>query len=55
MRFLTFALLAATLCQAQPPGDCTPNSLNIPGSPYPCVYPDGRVAFRVTAPDAKKV
>jgi enterochelin esterase family protein len=29
--------------------------LNIPGAPYPCVYPDRRVAFRVAAPDAKKV
>ena len=30
-------------------------SLNIPGAPYPCVYPDNRVMFRVVAPDAQKV
>jgi enterochelin esterase family protein len=39
----------------QPPADCKPSSLNIPGAPYPCVYPDNRVAFRVAAPDAEKV
>jgi len=40
---------------AQPPADCTPNALNIPGAPYPCVFPDNRVMFRVEAPDAHKV
>jgi enterochelin esterase family protein len=40
---------------AQPPADCTPNALNIPGAPYPCVLPDHRVMFRVEAPDAQKV
>src|SRR5512143_3519087 len=40
---------------AQPPADCTPNALNIPGAPYPCVFPDNRVMFRVAAPDAQKV
>ena len=39
----------------QPPADCTPNALNIPGAPYPCIFPDKRVAFRVSAPDAQKV
>lgn len=39
----------------QPPADCTPSSLNIPGAPYPCIYPDNRVMFRVAAPDAAKV
>jgi hypothetical protein len=38
---------------AQPPADCKPNTLNIPGAPYPCIFPDGRVMFRVAAPDAK--
>jgi enterochelin esterase-like enzyme len=51
--FLIF--LAASLCQAQPPADCKPSSLNIPGAPYPCVMPDRRVTFRVAAPDAQKV
>jgi len=35
--------------------ECKPSALNIPGAPYPCVYPDHRVAFRVAAPDAQKV
>ena len=39
----------------QPPADCRPNPLNIPGAPYPCIYPDNRVMFRVAAPDAQKV
>ena len=40
---------------AQPPTDCKPSALNIPGAPYPCVYPDNRVMFRVAASDAQKV
>ena len=44
-----------TSAWGQPPADCKPNSLNIPGAPYPCVYPDNRVIFRVVAPDAQKV
>ena len=40
---------------AQPPADCKPNALNIPGAPYPCLFPDNRVMFRVAAPDAQKV
>ena len=40
---------------AQPPADCKPNALNIPNAPYPCIFPDGRVMFRVNAPDAQKV
>jgi enterochelin esterase family protein len=39
----------------QPAADCKPNPLNIPGAPYPCIYPDNRVTFRVMAPDALKV
>jgi enterochelin esterase-like enzyme len=39
----------------QPPADCKPNPLNIPGAPYPCIYPDNRVMFRVAAPEAQKV
>jgi enterochelin esterase family protein len=39
----------------QPAADCKPSGLNIPGAPYPCVYPDNRVTFRVVAPDAQKV
>jgi enterochelin esterase family protein len=40
---------------AQVPTGCAPNALNIPGAPFPCIYPDGRVMFRVSAPDAQKV
>jgi enterochelin esterase-like enzyme len=39
----------------QPPADCKPNALNIPGAPYPCLLPDNRVVFRVAAPEALKV
>jgi hypothetical protein len=46
---------AITGAREQPPADCKPNPLNIPGAPYPCVYPDNRVMFRVAAPDAQKV
>jgi enterochelin esterase-like enzyme len=38
-----------------PAADCRPNSLNIPGAPYPCIHPDNRVTFRVVAPDAQTV
>ena len=44
-----------TSAWGQPPADCKPNSLNIPGAPYPCIFPDNRVSFRVVAPDAQKV
>ncbi len=29
--------------------------LNVPGAPYPCVFPDHRAMFRLSAPDAQKV
>ena len=46
---------SAQVGPAGPPADCKPNALNIPGAPYPCIYPDNRVTFRVAAPDAQKV
>jgi enterochelin esterase-like enzyme len=52
---LILALVASGVCWAQPPADCKPSSLNIPGAPYPCVFPDHRAIFRVSAPDAQKV
>jgi enterochelin esterase-like enzyme len=55
MRIFILALLGCGLSWAQPADDCKPSSLNIPGAPYPCVYPDHRVAFRVEAPNAQKV
>jgi enterochelin esterase family protein len=51
---LLFTLLGCSVAFAQPE-KCQPSSLNIPGAPYPCIYPDHRVAFRVAAPDAQKV
>jgi enterochelin esterase family protein len=50
--------LAALVCLVswgQAADDCTPSRLNIPGSKYPCVYPDGRATFRFVAPEAQKV
>jgi len=54
---LSLVLLAAGLgtAAAQPPADCRPSALNIPGAPYPCVHPDNRVTFRIAAPEAQKV
>ena len=49
------ALLGCGACLGQGTDECKPSSLNIPGAPYPCVYPDRRVTFRVAAPDAQKV
>src|SRR6185312_15655613 len=55
MRIAALALLVCTLCPGQAKDECKPSSLNIPNAPYPCIYSDGRVAFRVAAPDAQKV
>ena len=52
---IVLAFLASAACWAQPPADCKPSSLNIPGAPYPCLFPDHRAIFRVAAPDAQKV
>ena len=52
---IVLVLLSAGICWAQPPADCKPSSLNIPGAPYPCVFPDHRAIFRVSAPEAQKV
>jgi enterochelin esterase-like enzyme len=55
MRTAVLALLGWTLCWGQAKDECKPSSLNIPGAPFPCVYADHRVSFRVAAPDAQKV
>ena len=55
MRIVILALFASTLAFAQNSSDCKPSTLNIPGSRYPCVYPDKRATFRVEAPNAKAV
>ncbi|MBS1828082.1 MAG: esterase [Acidobacteria bacterium] len=54
MKLVILTLLVCGIGFSQPEG-CIPSSLNIPGAPYPCVYADRRVAFRVNAPDAQKV
>jgi enterochelin esterase-like enzyme len=54
--FLTVVLVTGLGgARVQPPADCRPNPLNIPGAPYPCIHPDNRVTFRVVAPDAQQV
>ncbi|HTR36722.1 MAG TPA: alpha/beta hydrolase-fold protein [Bryobacteraceae bacterium] len=55
MRLAMLVVLASCCSWAQPPSDCKPSSLNIPGAPYPCIFPDHSVAFRVEAPKAQKV
>jgi enterochelin esterase-like enzyme len=50
-----FLALAGTVGWGQAPGECKPSTLNVPGAQYPCVYPDNRATFRVTAPDAQNV
>ncbi len=55
MKIVALVLFSGALCWGQAADECKPSSLNIPGSPYPCIYPDHRVAFQVTAPDAQKV
>ena len=52
---IVLALLASGICLAQPPANCKPSALNIPGAPYPCVFPDHSAMFRVDAPNAQKV
>jgi enterochelin esterase-like enzyme len=54
-QFFLLVLLGCSMCFGQTTEECKPSSLNIPGAPYPCVYPDRRVTFRVAAPDAQKV
>jgi enterochelin esterase family protein len=55
MRIVALVLFSGALCWGQATDECKPSSLNIPGAPYPCIYPDHRVAFQVTAPEAQKV
>ncbi|MFB3776679.1 MAG: alpha/beta hydrolase [Bryobacteraceae bacterium] len=52
---LLLGVLACGFCWGQAGSECKPSILNVPGAQYPCIYPDNRVAFRVVAPDAKKV
>ena len=55
LKTISLLLVVAAICLGQPREECKPSMLNIPGAPYPCVHPDRRVTFRVSAPDAQKV
>ena len=48
-------MLAAGACLAQPTDDSMPASSNVMGAQYPRIHPDGRVTFRLSAPEAKSV
>jgi enterochelin esterase-like enzyme len=52
--FLTLLLLACGLAREQA-DDAKPATSNVPRAEYPRVHADGRVSFRLKAPDAKKV
>jgi enterochelin esterase-like enzyme len=52
--FRTLLLLACGLTPVQA-DDAQPASSNVPRAEYPRVHADGRVSFRLKAPDAKKV
>ncbi len=54
-RLIGFTLLGSALCWGQPASDCKRSTFNSPGAQFPCVYPDNRAAFRVTAQGAQKV
>ena len=49
------AILVCSFCWGQSASDCKPALYNVPGSQYPCVYPDNRVTVQVVAPEAQKV
>ncbi len=53
--FLAILALAASIGRAQAPEDSKPASTNVSGAQYPRVSSDGRVTFRVKAPDAQKL
>jgi enterochelin esterase-like enzyme len=53
--FIVGFVLLYGLCSGLEAQECKPSLLNIPGTEYPCVYPDGRATFRLNAPEAQKV
>jgi enterochelin esterase family protein len=60
MRIVTVAIGLVLTCGvhagwAQAPDSCQPSRLNVAEARYPCVHPDNRVTFRVSAPDAQTV
>jgi len=55
MRILIMALAAALSMAQAPAEDSKPASSNVLNAQYPRVHADGRVSFRITAPNAQKV
>jgi len=58
MPFMLPALITLAVALAAPQApqdDSRPASSNVLNAPYPRVFPDGRVAFRMVAPNAQKV
>jgi enterochelin esterase-like enzyme len=53
--FVALALLAASVCPAQPSATSQPARTNVLGAEYPRVTDDGRAVFRLKAPNAQKV
>src|SRR3954468_14656676 len=49
------AALSPRPASAQAADTCVPSALNVAEAKYPCLYPDNRALFRVSAPDAQKV
>ena len=54
-KLLFSALLSGALVFGQPADDSKPATSNVLNAQFPRVYPDGRVIFRLVAPNASKV
>jgi enterochelin esterase family protein len=54
-KIIWFAMLAGSLCWGQTSGTFQPAPTNVPQAEYPRIDANGRVQFRVNAPDAHQV
>lgn len=54
-RTLIMALAVAVSMAQAPPDDSKPSASNVLNAQYPRIHADGRVTFRITAPNAQKV
>src|SRR5271163_3916589 len=52
---LMMSVLAAGICWGQAPDTSQPPVTNVPNAEYPRIDADGRIEFRIKAPDAHKV
>jgi enterochelin esterase family protein len=52
---LMFILLACGLCRGQSPDPFVPAPTNVPNADYPRIDADGRIEFRIKAPDVQKM